>query len=504
MSSTTPLTDAINALTTYANEVTGKSDATLSDAVGSLVDGYGGGNWTRPSEWMPYVNGWDDEDFEGIYFVYDTIYNTDESSPDWWALNATTNTGKYKIEQGYVNNIGEYTVTSSELRNSNSGTGGFLPFYDEEENRYFVVRIVPNETNHIRTALLASPQNSLMSTIYGTGISISSSLKESQPCIEIYGQLPYFTTSNNSFCNDYLVHVNLINLNSLTSLAGMFANCRALEKIDGMATWDVSNVTSMDSLFLNCFLMSDFSDILNWDVSNVQNTNTIFQGTGISSVFDLSNWTINSSNGLSNFVRNCKNLKKIILPNISASNFGFNDILRETDSCEEVIFTGNNFAPSSLSYTFNSAKSLRYIDTTTWDLSNCTNMNLMFINCSSLKSIDFSQKDTSKVTKMQQFASGCENLRFIDFTGCDFSNITDTATNQFANCHSLIRLKGFVYYQSFSLTNSTLMPVESLVEVLTNLPTVSSSKTITLGTTNKNKLTAEQMAIATEKGWTIA
>lgn len=38
-----PLTDAINALTTYANEITGQSDTTLSDAVESLVDGYGGG-----------------------------------------------------------------------------------------------------------------------------------------------------------------------------------------------------------------------------------------------------------------------------------------------------------------------------------------------------------------------------------------------------------------------------------------------------------------------------
>lgn len=38
-----PLTDAINALTTYANSVTGASDTTLSDAVDTLVDGYGGG-----------------------------------------------------------------------------------------------------------------------------------------------------------------------------------------------------------------------------------------------------------------------------------------------------------------------------------------------------------------------------------------------------------------------------------------------------------------------------
>lgn len=43
MPSTTPLTDAINALTTYANETTGASDTTLSDAVGTLVDGYGQG-----------------------------------------------------------------------------------------------------------------------------------------------------------------------------------------------------------------------------------------------------------------------------------------------------------------------------------------------------------------------------------------------------------------------------------------------------------------------------
>lgn len=46
MPSTQPLTDAINALTTYANSVTGASDTSLSDAVDTLVDGYGGGGST--------------------------------------------------------------------------------------------------------------------------------------------------------------------------------------------------------------------------------------------------------------------------------------------------------------------------------------------------------------------------------------------------------------------------------------------------------------------------
>lgn len=45
------LTDSIEALTTYANEITGESDPTLSDAVRTLTDGWGGleyetGIWT--------------------------------------------------------------------------------------------------------------------------------------------------------------------------------------------------------------------------------------------------------------------------------------------------------------------------------------------------------------------------------------------------------------------------------------------------------------------------
>ena len=38
------LTPKIEALTAYANEITGKNDTTLSDAVASLADGYGGGS----------------------------------------------------------------------------------------------------------------------------------------------------------------------------------------------------------------------------------------------------------------------------------------------------------------------------------------------------------------------------------------------------------------------------------------------------------------------------
>lgn len=43
MPTETPLTDEINALTQYANTITGQSNTCLSDAVETLADGYGGG-----------------------------------------------------------------------------------------------------------------------------------------------------------------------------------------------------------------------------------------------------------------------------------------------------------------------------------------------------------------------------------------------------------------------------------------------------------------------------
>ena len=62
-----PLTDAIEALTTYANTVTGASDTTLSDAVATLASGYGGGSslsWLTSETPTPSVRNF----FYAIFF----------------------------------------------------------------------------------------------------------------------------------------------------------------------------------------------------------------------------------------------------------------------------------------------------------------------------------------------------------------------------------------------------------------------------------------------------
>lgn len=52
----TPLTDSIEALTTYANQVTGASDTNLSDAVYTLAQGYGGGGASALGEYATSLN----------------------------------------------------------------------------------------------------------------------------------------------------------------------------------------------------------------------------------------------------------------------------------------------------------------------------------------------------------------------------------------------------------------------------------------------------------------
>ena len=54
------------------------------------------------------------------------------------------------------------------------------------------------------------------------------------------------------------------------------------------------------------------------------------------------------------------------------------------------------------------------------------------------------------------------------------------------------------YDQAYKLTRA------SLNSIISRLPTVTGSKTITLGKVNKLKLTSAEIAVATQKGWTVA
>ena len=57
---------------------------------------------------------------------------------------------------------------------------------------------------------------------------------------------------------------------------------------------------------------------------------------------------------------------------------------------------------------------------------------------------------------------------------------------------------------NLKISSSTKFTESALVEILNNLATVTSTKKLTMGSTNLAKLTDAEKAIATNKGWTLA
>ena len=135
------------------------------------------------------------------------------------------------------------------------------------------------------------------------------------------------------------------------------------------------------------------------------------------------------------------------------------------------------------------------------DTSNVSKMNSMFSGCVSLTSIP--QLDTSNVTSMNQMFNGCSSLTSIP--QLDTSNVIDV-NRMFDNCTALTTLGGFSGLKvNLDLHYCNQLTKESILNVFNEAADVTASpKTLTLGATNLAKLTDDEKAIATNKGWTLA
>lgn len=131
--------------------------------------------------------------------------------------------------------------------------------------------------------------------------------------------------------------------------------------------------------------------------------------------------------------------------------------------------------------------------------SNVNDMSSMFYNCYSLTSIPL--LDTSKVTNMSYMFYNCTALTTVP--ALDVSNVKNL-DNAFKDCSSLKSILMTGMTVSFNISSSTKFEESDLVTILNNLATVTTTKTLTMGATNLAKLTDEDKAIATNKGWTLA
>lgn len=125
-------------------------------------------------------------------------------------------------------------------------------------------------------------------------------------------------------------------------------------------------------------------------------------------------------------------------------------------------------------------------------------------DCTSLTSLP--AMDLSSGTQFYYTWQNCSSLTTIG--QLDLSAGTNLA-GAWEGCTSLTTLGGFgAIKESFSLSSSPNLTVDSLMNVITQAADLNSlgitGKTMTLGNTNLAKLSDEQKAVATSKGWTLA
>ena len=249
--------------------------------------------------------------------------------------------------------------------------------------------------------------------------------------------------------------------------AGGKCGCSKFKSFDDNINYsDSENIRDMSYMFYKCELLEHAP---NMNTSNATTMDDMFYG--------------------------CSNIKTI--PEFNTSN-----VTRMEDMFNRCysLTTIPNFDTSKVtttSYMFNSCEDL--IAVPELNTSNVTRMDLMFNNCHNLTALPL--LDTSKVNDMSYMLGGCQ--RPIEVPAFDCSSCTNLRSFMlYAYAVTAIHLKNIKV--SLDISDPRNLTREAIVEVLNNLSTVTSTQTLTMGSTNLAKLTDEDKAIATNKGWTLA
>ena len=299
--------------------------------------------------------------------------------------------------------------------------------------------------------------------------------------------------------------------------------------------FDVSEVNSLNDALSFLEGKVNYIDIRGWDTSKVENMDSLFRFTNAIEIYGIED--IDTSNVTNmNFLFNQTKIKELNLPKWD---------VRKVTTMQRMVETLNNLtsvnlngwvtsACTDMSYLFTSCESLTSIDISSWDTSNVqtmnsmfqynrkltdikfnfrtpnlTNMGTMFDGCNSLVSIDLSMMDTSKVTDMFAAFNDCRNLTYLNLSNWNMSAVSNInrMLDGLGNLTTLI-MDGALFPKKdldIYLTNSNNLTVESLVSVINALPQLDSGEShyIQLGSTNIDKLSDDQKAIAINKGWTL-
>jgi surface protein len=189
----------------------------------------------------------------------------------------------------------------------------------------------------------------------------------------------------------------------------------------------------------------------------------------------------------------------------------------------------SNFNTSNvtlLNSMFSYCSNLTELNLSSFDTSSVTNMSSMFGSCTNLTELDLSNFNTSNVINMSSMFSYCENLTELDLSNFDMSNVT-YINGAFQRCRNLKNLKfgknlGKAYtqqtenYSNYAIivSENQQLTHDSLMSIINGLYDLNLTYDVANGgtlyrqklqlyTSLKKLLTAEEIAIAENKGWNV-
>ena len=290
--------------------------------------------------------------------------------------------------------------------------------------------------------------------------------------------VPYFDTSSAtsmrdmfSYCTS-LTTVPQFDTSSVIDMEAMFGYCTSLTTVP---QFDTSSVSIMYRMFQNC---TSLTSVPQFDTSSATNLSSMF--VGCRSLTSVPQLDTSSATNLSGMFRGCSSLTSV--PQLNTSSV------------------------SNMFGMFWDCLSLTSVPQ--FDTSSATDLSSMFENCTSLTTVP--QFDTSSVSSMADMFEGCISLTSIPLLDCSsitstYSPFRDTSLNNLTDLGGFKNLK--VSWDFYFLNSVPYATVESLMNVINNVYDLTanglSGQTLRFGTINLKKLTADQIAVATNKGWTL-
>ena len=253
--------------------------------------------------------------------------------------------------------------------------------------------------------------------------------------------------------------------------------------------YDVSNVTDMSNMFFQCTNLSGELDLSTWNVDNVINMNSIFNRCSKLTNINVSTWNTSQVTNMNGMFFSGETLASINISNFNTSNV------------------------TDMSSMFNNCSGLTKLDLSNFNTSNVTDMSSMFSNCKKLTELNVSNFNTSNVTDMYYMFSSCMGLTELDLSNFNTSNVTDMG-GMFNNCGSLTNLQlndlgRNEQCKKLDLSYCSKLTKDSVLYLFNNAfdrtaAGYTTAFTITLNATTKALLSDDELAIATNKGFTVA